>query len=121
MWRDKIVLQKGFARLEWRMSLWENQNPKTFEFDKGENAKTGTKASTIKRKKSSTEKDMIQRMLTLVKKVKKKAMNDDVLSRPTVDTHGEEDKERVNINLHPGIWVESFQLKKSNFASSNSP
>ncbi len=64
---------------------------------------------------------MTQRMPTLVKNAKKKTMNDDGLSIPIVGTHGKEEKERVNINLHLGLWVESFQLKKSNFDSSNSP
>ncbi len=44
---------------------------------------------------SAKEKDIIQRMPTLVKKAKKKSTNDDGLSRPTVDTCGEEVKERV--------------------------
>ncbi len=33
--------------------------------------------------------------------MKKKANNDDVLSRPTVDTHGEEEKERVKHKFEP--------------------
>ncbi len=58
---------------------------------------------------------MIQRMPTLIEKATKKSMNDDGLSRPTVDAHGEEEKERLKHKFAPRILGGKLPTEKEQF------